>query len=122
MLSYQEKEEISNELKRYELKSGACIDALRIVQVHRGWVSDETISDIAVFLEMTSDEVDGVATFYNLIFRKPVGRRVIFVCDSVSCWIKGASSLKEHLCDRLGVSLGETSRDGDFTILPIACL
>jgi NADH-quinone oxidoreductase subunit E len=73
-------------------------------------------------LEMTPDELDGVATFYNLVFRKPVGRHVVLVCDSVSCWIMGCESLCKRLAMQLGVSLGGTTSDGRFTVLPIVCL
>ncbi len=122
MLSEEEKNEISEEFDRYERKSAACIEALRIVQRHRGWVSNEGILDIAIFLKMSPADVDGVATFYNLIFRKPVGRNVLFVCDSVSCWVMGCNKVKEHLRARLGIEPGQTSSDGVFTLLPIACL
>jgi NADH-quinone oxidoreductase subunit E len=122
MLSNEEKNEISEEFDRYERKSAACIEALRVVQRHRGWVSNEAVLDIASFLNMSPADVDGVATFYNLIFRKPVGRNVIFVCDSVSCWVMGCNKIKNHLRRRLGIELGQTSTDGAFTVLPIACL
>jgi NADH-quinone oxidoreductase subunit E len=71
---------------------------------------------------MSPDELDSVATFYNLIYRKPVGRHVILVCDSVSCWIMGYDPIREHLSSRLGIGLGETTQDGRFTLLPIVCL
>jgi NADH-quinone oxidoreductase subunit E len=122
MLTEEEKREIEAELHQYARRQSACIDALKIVQRSRGWVSDESIRDLAEFLEMTPDELDSVATFYNLIFRRPVGRRVILICDSVSCWIMGYDRIREHLTARLGIKLGETSPDGEFTMLPIACL
>ena len=62
--------------------------------------------EISEFLEMTPDELDGVATFYNLIFRKPVGKHVILVCDSVSCWIMGYEEVRSHLLSRLGIQFG----------------
>ncbi len=122
MLSDEERREIEEEAGRYERRQAVCIDALRIVQEHRGWVSDEAIRDIAGLLEMTPDELDAVATFYNLIFRKPVGRHVIKVCNSVSCWITGYDSVRDHIAGRLGVELGGTTPDGRFTLLPIVCL
>lgn len=122
MLNQEEKNKIAEEFHRYERKSAACIEALRIVQRHRGWVSNDAVLDIASFLDMSPADVDGIATFYNLIFRKPVGRNVIFVCDSVSCWVMGCNKIKDHLRSRLGVELGQTSADGAFTVLPIACL
>jgi len=122
MLSEEERREIQAEIPHYEQKRACCIEAMKIVQQHRGWVSDESIQDIAEVLEMTPDELDGVATFYNLIFRRPVGKHVILVCDSVSCWIVGYDHIRDHLTTRLGIHFGETSADGRFTLLPIACL
>ncbi|MBO0801134.1 MAG: NADH-quinone oxidoreductase subunit NuoE [Blastocatellia bacterium] len=122
MLTEEEKREIEAELQHYAQKRAVCIDALKIIQRHRGWVSDEGIKDLAEFLEMTPDELDSVATFYNLIFRKPVGKHVILICDSVSCWIMGYNRIRENLTARLRIELGETSSDGKFTMLPIPCL
>jgi NADH-quinone oxidoreductase subunit E len=122
VLTPEERHEIEEELKRYPSKQAVCIDAMRIVQRRRGWVSEESIKDIADLLGMTRDELDGVATFYNLIFRKPVGRHVIMVCDSVSCWIMGYDRLRDQLTSQLGIKPGETTKDGRFTLLPIVCL
>lgn len=122
MLSAEERREIEAEFRHYPTKQAVCIDAMKIVQKHRGWVSDESLKDIAEILEMSVDELDGVATFYNLIYRKPVGRHVISVCDSVSCWIMGYERLRESLKSRLGIKMGETTADGRFTMIPIVCL
>jgi NADH-quinone oxidoreductase subunit E len=122
MLSPEERQEIEAELPRYPQKQAVCIDAMKIVQRHRGWVSDESIRDIAELLDISPDELDGVATFYNLIYRKPVGRHVILLCNSVSCWVMGYERLRERLYQRLGIQLGETTPDGRFTLLPIVCL
>jgi NADH-quinone oxidoreductase subunit E len=122
MLTAEEKKEIEAEFPRYEQKRAVCVEALKIVQLHRGWVSDEALIAVAEFLEMTPAELEAVATFYNLIFRKPVGKHVILVCDSVSCWIMGYERILQHLQDRLGIVLGETTADGLFTLLPIVCL
>jgi len=122
VLKEEELKELEPILGRYPTRRGAAIDALRIVQRHRGWVSDRTLSELADHLGMTVHELDSVATFYNLIFRRPVGRHVILLCDSVSCWILGADTLRGHLEKRLGVGLGETTEDDRFTLLPMACL
>ncbi len=122
MLSKEEIQEIEAEASHYPEKRAACITALKTVQAHRGWVSDEAIQDIAAFLEMTPDELDGVATFYNLIYREPVGEHVILLCNSVTCWILGYDSLREHLQESIGAAPGQTTPDGQFTVLPIACL
>lgn len=122
MLSDEERREIEAELAHYEFPRGACIEALKIVQRHRGWVSDESLEDVAELLAMTVDELDNVATFYNLIFRSPVGEHVILLCDSVSCWIMGYERIRQHLSERLGIEMGQTTADGTFTLLPIVCL
>lgn len=122
MLTEAEKQKIEAEFPHYAQKRATCIEALKIVQEHRGWVSDESLRDIARFLEMTPDELDSVATFYNLIYRQPVGKHVILLCNSVTCWIMGYEYLHEYLTTRLGIDLGGTSADGKFTLLPIVCL
>lgn len=122
VLSSEERQEIEAELSHYPTRQAVCIDAMKIVQRRRGWVSDESLKDIAELLSMSVDELDGVATFYNLIYRKPVGRHVISVCDSVSCWIMGYERLRDALKARLGVQMGETTADGRFTLIPIVCL
>jgi NADH-quinone oxidoreductase subunit E len=122
MLTQEERKEIEAEINKYEQKHAACIGAMKIIQRYRGWVSDEAIKDVCELLEMTSDELDGVATFYSLIFRKPMGKHVILVCDSVSCWIMGYEKILQHLKTRIGIELGETSANGMFTLLPVACI
>ena len=122
MLTEEERREIEAEVPRYPQKKATCIEAMKIVQRHRGWVSDEALQGIGELLGMTVDELEGVASFYNLIFRKPVGRHVILICDSISCWIMGYERMREHLTARLGINLGETTADGRFTLLPIDCL
>jgi NADH-quinone oxidoreductase subunit E len=122
MLTEEEKNEIGAEVHKYEQRAAACIDALKIVQSHRGWVSDETVKDISEFLDMTPDELDSVATFYSHIYRKPVGKHVILICDSVSCWITGYEKILNYLQTKLGIGIGETTKDGRFTLLPSACI
>jgi NADH-quinone oxidoreductase subunit E len=121
MLTGEERREIEREIRQNGKKRAAAVEVLKIVQKHRGWVSDE-IHDLAEVLGMTPAELDAVATFYSLIFRKPVGKHVILVCDSVSCWITGYDGVIGHLTARLGIGLNETSADGQFTLLPVACL
>jgi len=122
MLTVEEIHEIEEEAAHYPTREAVSIDALRIVQRHRGWVSDESLRDIAGHLGMSATDLDSVATFYNLIFRRPVGRHVIMVCDSVSCWIMGCDRVRKHLRERLGIELGEMTPDNRFTLLPIVCL
>jgi len=121
-LTAEEEKEISEELSHYPNREAVCIDAMLIVQRHRGWVSDEAIRDIAEMLGMSTADLDGVASFYNLIRRKPVARHVALICDSVSCWIMGCERVRDQLCARLGTTLGGSTADGRFTLLPIVCL
>jgi NADH-quinone oxidoreductase subunit E len=122
LLTTEEQAEIKEELTHYPNKQAVSIDAMLIVQRHRGWVSDENIRDIAQLLEMSTADLDGVATFYNLIRRKTVGRHVALICDSVSCWIMGCDRVRDQLCTRLGTTLGGSTADGRFTLLPVVCL
>jgi NADH-quinone oxidoreductase subunit E len=122
MLTEEEKKEILEEVKQYPYPAVACIDALKILQHHRGWVSDESVKDIAELLGISNEEVDSVATFYSRVYRNPVGKNVILICDSVSCLIMGYESLYEYLSEKLGISFGETTSDGRFTLLPVSCL
>jgi NADH-quinone oxidoreductase subunit E len=122
MLTDLEKQEINSELAHAVTKASASVDALNIIQRSRGWVSDEAVKEVAVLLDMTPDELDAVATFYSFIFRKPVGRHVILICDSISCWIMGYNPLLDVLKDNLGLAFGETTDDKRFTLLPISCL
>jgi NADH-quinone oxidoreductase subunit E len=122
MLSQDERKEIEAEFPHYPTKEALSIDAMRIVQRRRGWISDEALEDIGELLGMSRSDLDGIATFYNLIFRKPVGKHVVYLCDSVSCWIMGCQKLGDHLKARLRSQFGETTSDGQFTLLPIVCL
>lgn len=122
MLTDKEKEEILEEKKLYPYPEAVCIDALKIVQHHRGWISDEAVEDIASELEMSADEVESVATFYTRIYRKPVGRNIILVCEGISCMIMGYESIYQHISKKLNLKFGETSGDGRFTLLPVTCL
>ena len=122
MLSEVERREIEAVLDHHDVERAASIEAMQVVQRHRGWVSDSSIRDIAEFLDMTPDELDSVATSYSLIFRRPVGKHVILLCDSVSCWIMGYERVLAVVTARLGITFGETTPDGQFTLLPISCL
>lgn len=122
VLSEQERKEIEHEIHHYPDSRAASIEALKIVQKHRGWVPDGAIAPVAQLIGMGAAELEGVATFYSLIFRRPVGRHVIKVCDSISCFLTGYDELKEALQKKLGIGYGQTTADGRYTLLPICCL
>ena len=114
--------EIEREIQHLPDRQSAAIDALKIVQVHRGWISDNSLAAIAQLLGMTVDERDGIATFYNLIYRQPVGENVILFCDSVSCWLMDGEKVCKKLSEKLEIEFGQTSADNKYTLLPVTCL
>ena len=122
MLSTLEQKEIDEAIRIVPVKKAACIEALKVVQSHRRWISDDSLKDVAAYMNMTAEELDSVATFYNLLFRKPVGRHVILVCDSISCWVMGYEKIRDGLSSKLGIKYGETTPDDRFTLLPNCCL
>jgi NADH-quinone oxidoreductase subunit E len=122
MLSDEERKEIDAERAHYPDSQAVGIEAMKIVQRYRGWISDESLRDIAKHLDLSVDILDGAATFYNLIFRRPVGKHIILICDSVSCWIMGYEQIREQLKTELKIGLGETTEDNLFTLLPSCCL
>ena len=121
-LHIDDRASIEAEIRHYDDPRAASIGALKIVQKRHGWVPDAAIPAIGAVLGISAADVEGIATFYNLIFRRPVGRYVIKVCDSVSCFLTGYEEVKNEVCRQLGVGLGETTADGRFTLLPICCL
>lgn len=122
MLSDEAIDEIRTEARQYEDAQAVGVEALKRVQAERGWIDDGALHEVAALLGMADAELEAVATFYNLIYRRPVGRHVIHVCDSVSCWICGYEALLQALGDELGIGMGQTTEDERFTLLPIVCL
>jgi NADH-quinone oxidoreductase subunit E len=118
----QDRDAILHSIEHYDDARAASIDALKIVQKRHGWVPDEAIAAIGDILGIPSADVEGVATFYNLIFRKPVGRHVIKVCDSIGCFLTGYDDLISAIKQDLNIDYGQTTADGRFTLLPICCL
>lgn len=98
------------------------VDLLRAIQQHHGWVPDEGVELAAQLLGTTALKVEEFATFYDKIYRRPVGSHVIHVCDSICCWSRGAEKIVAFLREHLGIGFGETSADGQFTLLPTCCL
>lgn len=122
MLTAEEKHEIDHEITKFPIARSACLEALMVVQKHRGWVSDDALKAVASYLDMSATELDGISTFYNLIYRKPVGKKVIRICDSVSCFIMGYDKIRSKIETELGIKLGQTTPDNEFTLLPTPCL
>jgi NADH-quinone oxidoreductase subunit E len=100
----------------------AAVDVMKEVQSHYGWLTDEGVVEAAEILGLSPLQVEELATFYEMIYRRPVGKKVIKVCDSISCWTMGNEELMAHLANQLSVEPGGTTTDGMFTLLPCSCL
>lgn len=113
---------IEHEASIMETREAAGIEALKIVQAHRGWISDDSLYAISDLLAMPVAQLEGVATFYNLIYRQAVGKHVIHLCDSIACHLTGTNKVLQAIKQHLQIDYGETSQDGQFTLLSNACL
>lgn len=122
-MTEQEREELERTLAAYPTRRAGCVGVLKSLQARRGgWISRETLQEAADLVGMSATELEGIASFYSLLFREPVGKHVILVCDSITCWIMGGERVMDHLQRRLSIGLGETTADGEFTLLPVCCL
>lgn len=122
MLPTQLTEDLRQKIAAADHPRELVVDIMLALQDHVGYLSDEAVAAAADLLGMTPLEIDELATFYTFIYREPVGRYVIHVCDSVICWLDGADSLADHLSRKLGIAMGETTPDGRFTLLPVCCI
>jgi NADH-quinone oxidoreductase subunit E len=100
----------------------AAVDVMKELQRHYGWLTDEGVEEAAEIIGLSPLQVEELATFYEMIYRRPVGKKVIHLCDSISCWAVEAETLMEQIAKRLGVEPGGTTVDGMFTLLPCSCL
>lgn len=121
ILTSEEIHEIQHHIGHYPYARAASLDALKCVQRRNGWVDDAQLNAIAQLLSISTADLEGVATFYNRIYRQPVGRHVILLCDSIACFLMGAETLAEAFQRELGIQFGQTTADGRFTLLPICC-
>ncbi|WP_312975334.1 NADH-quinone oxidoreductase subunit NuoE [Stutzerimonas nitrititolerans] len=122
VLSETERSAIEHEMHHYEDPRAASIEALKIVQKARGWVPDGACDTIGAILGIPASDVEGVATFYSQIFRVPVGRHIIRVCDSMTCYIGGHESVLDSIKNEIGIEPGQTTADNRFTLIPVCCL
>lgn len=122
LLSTEEIAELKGQIAAVHDPRELIVEVLQAVQTRHGWVSDAGVELAADLLGLSPLQVDEVATFYDKIYRSPVGRKVIHVCDSICCWTRGAEMVYGHLQQVLGIAPGETTSDGLFTLLPTCCL
>ena len=122
MIPQSLKEELAQRVAAGFSARESAVDVMKALQAHYGWLTDEAVGEAAELLGLSPLEIEELATFYEMIYRRPVGRRIIHVCDSISCWAMGGESLLTQLADHLGIAVGETTGDGWFTLLPCCCL
>jgi len=117
-----QKASLEREIQAADHPRELAVDVMAALQDRDGYLSDAAVTETARLLGMDPVEVEELATFYTFIYREPVGRYVIHVCDSVVCWMEGSETIGEHLMGKLGIGMGETTPDGLFTLLPVCCI
>jgi NADH-quinone oxidoreductase E subunit len=104
------------------MSRSALLPALHIAQEEAGYLTSEAIEAVAEVLNLTTDDVKSVATFYTMYYHRPHGKKVIGVCTGISCYLRNSDPLVEHLEEKLGIKRGETTPDGNFTLECVECL
>jgi len=122
MIPIELKESLQKHIASIDHPRELVVDVMFAVQDYYGYLSDEAVEEVAQLLDMSPLEVEQLASFYTFIYREPVGKYVIHVCDSVICWMEGHESLLDYLSRKLGINLGETTPDGMFSLLPVCCI
>ncbi len=124
MLSAEAIKKIEYELTKYppEKRQAAVMSALRIVQMERGWLSQESISEVANYLGIPEIAAMEVATFYNMYDLEPVGKYKITVCTNISCMLRGSDEIVSHLQDKLGIGFNEITPDGKYCLKEGECM
>jgi NADH-quinone oxidoreductase subunit E len=121
-LSDKLKEKINEIVSKSETRQSALIPILHEVQSEHGWVSNESMKEVAALLGIPPASVQNVATFYTMFFTKPVGKHVLWLCRTLSCALRGAEQVEHYLSEKLQIRTGETTTDGNFTLLEAECL
>ena len=124
MLSPQAIEKIDYELTKYpaDQRQAAVMSALRIVQTERGWLSKESITEVAQYLGMPEIAAMEVASFYNMYELSPVGKYKITICTNISCMLRDSDEIVNHLKTKLGVGFNEVTPDGKFCLKEGECM
>lgn len=124
LLSETITQKIDQCLQKYphDQQQSAILPALHLVQETHGYLSRELLDAVANYLSMPPIAVYEVATFYSMFELSPVGKHKINICTNVSCMLRGSDAIVDHCKKRLGISLGETTPDGKFTLRSVECL
>jgi len=121
-LSPENLERATRLISLYPKDRSALIPLCHLAQSQDGFLTDEAIQDIAELVGVTPAEVYGTATFYDMLHTEPVGKYVFAICTNIACLLNGAFELLEHAQHRLGIHVGQTTKDGTFTIEEAECL
>lgn len=122
MLPHELKQKLAGMIADAESPREMAVDVMSAIQEVYGWMNDDIMEEAAGLLGMSPLELDGLATFYDSIYRSPVGKYVIHVCDSVMCWLDGHQRVIDYVSARANVPMGGTSPDGLFSLLPVCCI
>lgn len=122
MISERARQRMRDLAARYPVARSAVMPALYIAQQEEGYISQEALQAVAEAIGMTVDDVESIATFYTMYYQQPPGKKVIKVCTSISCYLRNCDELVNHLEQRLGIKRGETTVDGNYTLMTTECL
>jgi NADH-quinone oxidoreductase subunit E len=114
-------DEIQEIAERYPVRRSAIMPALHLAQERYSWLPPEALREVAEALELTPAYCQAVASFYDMYHLEPVGRHTIDVCTNVSCALLGAQQVVEAFEAELGISAGDTSPDGSYTLRTVEC-
>lgn len=116
--------EMESHLTKYppERKRSALIPLLFVIQRERGYLDNPGINFLAKFLDLEVTDIWETATFYSMFNLHKIGKYHIQVCKTLSCRIMGEPDITEHICNRLGIHVGETTADGKYTVSRVECL
>ncbi|MEW5849010.1 MAG: NADH-quinone oxidoreductase subunit NuoE [Myxococcota bacterium] len=114
--------EIAKHRKKYPDRGAALLPTLYVAQAQFGFISPEVMALVAKTLDLPETRVREVATWYTMFHKKPIGRYNVQVCSNISCHLCGADALVEALKTHLGIKVGETTKDGKFTLSEVECL
>lgn len=108
--------------KRYPTTKALTLHVLWMAQEQFGWISADTMKYVAGLLNVPFSHVYGVVSFYTMFNTKPVGKHHLQVCTNISCQLRGADKLLDHVCESLKVKVGEMTPDKRFTVTEVECL
>ena len=122
MLSEENQKKIEELRNRYPTMQALLLPVLWMVQEQEGYISLESMKDVAALLHIPLGHILGVVSFYTMLQKKPTGKHHIEVCTNVSCMLRGSGKILEYLQQRLGIKVGETTPDHRWTLSEAECM